>query len=128
MCKSVDGVTLNRVILWDLKGLHSTPDAACDLKGDSGHESTWLWLSQYIKQYLYSYSCPSRSLGANPKTELDIIHYIVCSLYCCRVSITNINSNYFSLCWLTQLLNQDNQISFKNGHPWWKFILVIAHY
>lgn len=30
--KVIDAVTLNRVILWGSKYLHSTPDAACDLK------------------------------------------------------------------------------------------------
>lgn len=51
VCKSVDAVTANRVILWDSKDLHSTPDAARDLKGDSGHDTPLESdsLSQYIK-------------------------------------------------------------------------------
>lgn len=51
MCKSIDAVTVNRVILWDSKYLHSTPDAAHDLKGDSGHDTPLDSdsLSQYIK-------------------------------------------------------------------------------
>lgn len=39
MCESIDAVTLNRVILWDSKGLHSTPHATHDLKSDSGHDT-----------------------------------------------------------------------------------------
>lgn len=50
MCESIDAVTVNRVILWDSKDLHSTPHAA-DLKGDSGHDTPLHSdaHSQYIK-------------------------------------------------------------------------------
>lgn len=51
MCKSLDGVTVNRVVLGDSNDQHSNPDAVHDLKGDSGQDTLLDCdsFSQYIK-------------------------------------------------------------------------------
>lgn len=51
MCKSLDAVTVNRVVLGDSKDQHSNPDAVHDLKGNSGHDTLLDSdsFSQYIK-------------------------------------------------------------------------------